>query len=145
MNVQDIILNSQRTLEKRRIPEILSSIRQNSKQQTESYVLDFLDIWYEIHTVTDGATLEDALSISKTILDNRILSFFEKYKKDANLHQHQGWIESKGSIFIKWRDRGGFFFPLTLVLYEITYREKGLLFDILNQLRTGFMNGSMEK
>ena len=92
---QDIILQSQRTTEKRRKPEILSfldSIRQNSKQKTEQYVLDFLDIWHEIHELTENAPLENALSISKSILDTRVLPFFEKYKSEGNLQHHQGWV-----------------------------------------------------
>ncbi|MHA1944954.1 MAG: hypothetical protein ACXAC6_15025 [Candidatus Hodarchaeales archaeon] len=137
-------MNSQRTLEKRRIPEILSTIRQNSKQQTESYVLDFLDIWYKIHTMTDGATLEDALTISKAVLDSHILPFFEKYKSGGNLQYHQGWINSFASITLKWKERGGFYFPLTLVLYEITYHRESILFDILTQLRTGLIQGNRE-
>ena len=79
-------MNSQRTLEKRRIPEILQGIRQNSKLPTEQYVLDFLDIWYEIHTLTEGATLEDALTISKLVLDSHVLPFFKKYKHRKDFH-----------------------------------------------------------
>jgi DNA-binding Lrp family transcriptional regulator len=138
-------MKSQRTLEKRRIPEILSSIRQNSKQQTEQYVLDMLDIWYDIHKLTEEATLENALTISQSILETHIIPFFNKYKNGGNLQRHQGWIDTFASIYLKWNERGGFLFPLTLVFYEITYRDKGLLFDILTQLRTGLIQGTSEE
>jgi len=141
---QDIILQSQRTHEKLRIPEIIKSMRQKSKQQTEPYVLDFLDIWFEIHNQTKEATLEDALPISQSVLDSHILPFFKKYKNGGNLQHHKGWIDTFASIYVKWKERGGFLFPLTLVLYEITYNDKGLLMDVLTQLRTGLMEGSTE-
>ena len=138
-------MKSQRTLETSRIPEIFKIVRQNSKQQTEQYVLDILDIWYEIHNLTEEATLENALTISQSILDSHIMPFFNKYKNGGNLQHHQGWIDSFASIYLKWNERGGFLFPLTLVLYEITYHDKGLLFDILTQLRTGLIQGTSEE
>ena len=87
-------MKSQRTLETSRIPEIFKIVRQNSKQQTEQYVLDILDIWYEIHNLTEEATLENALTISQSILDSHIMPFFNKYKNGGNLQHHQGWIDS---------------------------------------------------
>ncbi len=136
---------SQRTQEKRRIPETFESVRQNSKQQVHKYVLDILDIWYEIHKLTEEATLENALTISQSILDSHIMPFFNKYKNGGNLQHHQGWIDAFASIYLKWNERGGFLFPLTLVLYEITYHDKSLLFDILTQLRTGLIKGNREE
>ena len=139
---------SQRTAENRRIPEILNIIRnttrQNSKQQTEEYLIDFLDIWFEIHKLTEEATLEDTLKIANAILDSHILPFWQKYKNGGNLQYHQGWIDSYASIQLKWKERGGFLFPLTLIFYEITYHDKSLLFDVLTQLRTGLLQGSKE-
>ena len=126
------------------IPELLDSIRQKSKHRTENFVLDFLDIWFEIHNRTEKKNIEEAFTVCQSLLESHILPFYEKYKNTGNLFHYQGWIDSFASIHLKWGERGGFLFPLILVTYEITYREKSLLFDLLTQLKTGILQGKME-
>ena len=113
-----------------------------AEQKVDTFVLDFLDIWCEIHNLTENCNLEDALKICQSLFPSHILPFFEKYKDEGNLQKHKGWIDSYASVYLKWGERGGFLFPLTLVIYEITYNDKGILLDLLKQLRMGINRGS---
>ena len=82
-----IRMTSQRTSTSRRIPEMLETIRQNSEYQTENFVLDFLNIWFEIHNSAVDATLEAASDICQSLLESHILPFFQKYRSNGNLQQ----------------------------------------------------------
>ncbi|MHA2174042.1 MAG: hypothetical protein ACXABI_04400 [Candidatus Hodarchaeales archaeon] len=126
------------------LSEIFESIRQNSEVQSDSFVLDFFNIWYEIHLLTAEASLEDALAISQSILKSHTLPFYQKYKARGNLHRYKGWIESFASFHLTWGEGGGFLFPLVLVTYEITSNKKSILFSLLTKLKTGVMGANQE-
>ncbi|MHA2096263.1 MAG: hypothetical protein ACW98F_16710, partial [Candidatus Hodarchaeales archaeon] len=122
------------------ITELLETIRQNRVDESGQFVLDFLDIWYEIHEVARDASLEDTLKICKTLLKSHILPFFEKHKDEGGLQKQEGWIESLASLYLTWGESGGFMFPLKLVAYEITNHKKSVFYGILKKLKTDRMS-----
>ncbi|MHA2289938.1 MAG: hypothetical protein ACXABG_14230, partial [Promethearchaeota archaeon] len=127
-------------MSERPIPELLETIRQNTVDESEQFVLDFLDIWYEIHQVAKKATLEDTLDICKSLLKTFILPFYDKHKDQRDLQKYEGWIESFASLYLTWGESGGFMFPLKLVAYEITNYKRSILYSILKKLKTERMS-----
>ena len=127
-------------MSERPIPALIESIRQNTVDESEQFVLDFLDIWFEIHELAANANLEDIHTICKSLLETHTLPFYEKHKGRGDLQLFQGWIDSYASLYLTWGERGGYMFPLKLIAYEITHHKKGLFFNILTKLKTDVMS-----
>ncbi len=127
-------------MSERPIREMLETIRQNRADESGQFVLDFLDIWYQIHQVTAKANLEDTLDVCKSLLTPYILPFYENHKGKGDLQKFEGWIDSYASLYLTWGDSGGIMFPLKLVAYEITNHKKSVLFSILKKLKTDLMS-----
>ena len=121
--------------------KLLTEIQKRPEHATEGFVMDFLDIWLEIHKRTEGISIEEALTICKSLLESHILPFFKNHGKGENLQYYNEWIDIFASIFFKWQDRGGFLFPLTLVIYEIHYRNELLLYEVLKKIKVGVLKG----
>ncbi len=134
-----------RKMSERLILELLKTIRQNTVDKSDQFVLDFLNIWYEIHQNAKNATLEDTVDICKSLLSSHILPFYEEYKDNGDLSKQEGWIESFASLYLTWGEGGGLMFPLRLVAYEISNHKKSIFYTILNKLQADVMNLSKDE
>ncbi|MFW9777711.1 MAG: hypothetical protein ACFFE8_02575 [Candidatus Heimdallarchaeota archaeon] len=124
----------------------LEILQQKSEiYQLEPFVVGFLQIWLEIHQQAVGASLDDLLPITKKILAQSVLPFFEKFKTDPNLKKVDPWFESYASILLTFENRGSYLIPLHLVTYEICYSQKGMLLFFLRRLETREIRGTKEE
>lgn len=115
-----------------------------TKYQIEPFVIDFLHIWLSIHENVKKHSLDTMLEFSNEILNSLVLPFYERFKGEGNMERYERWLESHASVVLKWANRGSFFFPLSLITYEVCYHQKGLLDSFIRQILANEVRGSKE-
>lgn len=126
-------------------PLILDILRQKPEEyKIEEFVLEFLNIWKNIHEEGKNYSLEDTLKLTEKLLESHILPFYKKFSSDDSLELNESWLKAYASIVLKWKKRASYLFPLKLVTYEICYHDKNLYEFFLQKLMTKEIKGEKE-
>ncbi len=126
------------------IPQIIDNFRQKAEYDIEEFVLDFLNIWGEVHKKAPEYSIDQALDLAKELFNSHTLPFFEKYKDTEYVELYEGWVKSFSSLMLKLGKRGSINFPLQLINYEISYHKRNLFEDYLRGLLTKEIEGNIE-
>ncbi len=123
----------------------LELLKKNTTEYSvEPFVLDFLEFWQAIHEKAKGSSLEDIKDILKDVETSYTLPFYEKYKEEEYLEFVKGWFKRYLSFVLKWRMRGGYLFPLKLIVYEICNYKKQSLELFVKQILSKQIKGEKE-
>ncbi|MFW9855744.1 MAG: hypothetical protein ACFFFG_11815 [Candidatus Thorarchaeota archaeon] len=124
--------------------QIKSVLHNPQEYKLEPYVEHFLRIWIKIHDLAKETSLDDVLRISRRILVDDVLPFYEKFKHDPSLRLVEPWLKTHASIHLRWKDRGGYMMPLQLITYEVCCHPKSVIHVILQGIYTKRIPGRKE-
>ncbi|MHA1995643.1 MAG: hypothetical protein ACW97Z_13945 [Candidatus Hodarchaeales archaeon] len=122
-----------------------NQIRQNTVgQHVEPLVLDFLEIWWNIHSDAASLSMKDIPEYARSLLQSFTLPLYNQYKNTKLFHKYDAWIKDFSALGISWRN-GVIMFPLRLITYEVNSHQDQLLEYYINRLQTGQLQGTQKE
>ncbi len=123
----------------KQLSSLLNQVRniqhQNSSPESK-FVLEFVELWLEVHDQAKEAALIDIDEISRKLLKNHTLPFYERNKEVGFLKKIESFTKNISSILMEVKDRGGVLtIPRHLVIYEIIKQDDSMLISYLNRLQ----------